>query len=100
MPRGRKNQQKRHHAALRQDLSSSLQELSASLLPVRDRQAEETKDHILSVAEQLIAASQSVTARRITEAAGVADGLIVHHFGSYAGLVAELTRRLNERYRS
>jgi hypothetical protein len=30
----------------------------------------------------------------------VADGLIVHHFGSYAGLVAELTRRLNERYES
>jgi hypothetical protein len=30
----------------------------------------------------------------------VADGLIVHHFGSYAGLVAELTHRLNERYKS
>jgi AcrR family transcriptional regulator len=59
-----------------------------------------TQDHILTVAEQLIAISQSVTSRRITEAAGVADGLIVHHFGSYAGLVAELTRRLNERYKS
>jgi AcrR family transcriptional regulator len=100
MFRAQKRRQRRYSETPRRDFSLSQQGLREPPLPARDRQAEETKDHILTVAEQLIATSQSVTARKITEAAGVADGLIVHHFGSYAGLVAELTRRLNERYKS
>jgi AcrR family transcriptional regulator len=99
MVRSRKHKQRRYSEALLEDFSLSPQGLR-ELLPARERQAEETKDHILAVAQQLIATGQSVTSRRITEAAGVADGLIVHHFGSYAGLVAELTQRLNERYES
>src|SRR5258705_8845964 len=52
---------------------------------------------ILRVAEQLFEANQSVSVRSIADKAGVADGLLTHHFGSYAGLVAVLTGRLNGR---
>jgi AcrR family transcriptional regulator len=85
------------------DLSSlKIQDILRNLPSVgfrsKESRSEDTKSRILSVAQQLITTSQSVTARNITQTAGVADGLIVHHFGSYAGLVAELTGRLNRRY--
>lgn len=52
---------------------------------------------ILKAAEQLFETNQSVSVRNIAEKAGVADGLLTHHFGSYSGLVATLTDRLNQR---
>lgn len=55
------------------------------------------EEDILKVAEQLFETNQSVSVRSIADKAGVADGLLTHHFGSYAGLVAVLTSLLNKR---
>lgn len=55
------------------------------------------KESLLDIAEQLLQTDQSVSAREITKKAKVADGLLIHHFGSYAGLIAILTSRLNKR---
>jgi len=61
------------------------------------RREEQKRDVILRVAQGLFESGQSVSVRKIAEKAGVADGLLTHHFGSYAGLVAELTAILNKR---
>ena len=54
-------------------------------------------DKILREAERLFSTNQSVSVRNIADKAGVAIGLVTHHFGSYAGLLAALDRRLNKR---
>lgn len=62
-----------------------------------DRGRGPAKDEILDAADRLFGTSGSVSVRNIAATANVADGLVIHHFGSYAGLVAALTKRLNDR---
>ena len=62
-----------------------------------DRRLSPAKEEILVAADRLFGTSDSVSVRNIAATANVADGLVIHHFGSYAGLVAALTERLNER---
>ncbi|SFM48009.1 TetR/AcrR family transcriptional regulator [Thermodesulforhabdus norvegica] len=66
----------------------------------KSRDAENTKQAILDVAEKLFSEKgfSGVSVRDISEASGVSQSLIHHHFGSKHALYQEVKRRAIERF--
>lgn len=64
---------------------------------VRQERAQATRSRILDVAVQLFAAKPyaEVSALEITREAGVAEGLLYHHFGTKRGIYLEAVREVS-----